>query len=144
MPDNLFASIDALCFLQAHLLPETRFHLSHDKEVPECLHERKESDDAITTWMQMLNALDMFSNEESHNDWTDMDMSLDGMIIALEKSERVISTPSSDLTNLTDTRDVDADGCDDAPTSKIGRKRRAPKAKWTRKKKKRTTIYVMT
>tara|TARA_B110000008_G_scaffold279511_1_gene326913 strand:+ start:1013 stop:1444 length:432 start_codon:yes stop_codon:yes gene_type:complete len=136
MPDNLLASIDALCFLQDHLIPETRIHLTHDNEVPECLHERKESDDAITTWMQMLNALYMFSNEESRNDWTDM--SLDGMIIDLEKSERV-STPSSDLTNPTDTRDVDADGCDDAP-SKIVRKRRAQKAKWTRKKKKRTTI----
>ena len=145
MPDNLFASIDAICFLHAHLLPETRIRSTYNKnEVTTYLHEKKESDDEITTWMQMLDALDIFSNEEGQNDWTDMDMSLDGIIRDLEKSERVVSTPSSDLTDLTDLTDasVDADNADatircSTQTTKImRRKRKTPKAKWTRKKRK--------
>ena len=132
MPDNLFASMEALCYLQAHLLPETRRYATSnatsDRKSQQSLRTGTESDDQITTWM--LNALDMFSNEESPDMWTGIDTYLEEMVLDLEY-EKGISTPSP---NLTDRSDVDADVSRDC-IPRIRKKRRARTAKWTRKKR---------
>ena len=152
IPASLSAScIEALCFLQAHLLPETRRFTARNEESRRYLHTERESYDQITTWVQMLDALNMFSNEESREVWT-VDMSLEGIISDLEYHPTASlphvtdPTDSTDLTDPTDSTDLtdatedadDADATIDCDTTKmVRRKRKTPKAKWTRKKKKK-------